>query len=320
MRRLRRSVWHAVAAVADALGPSVRAVVWTEVEQLRRGLRWTVGWNVMLARAMVRDRLSRRRHPKPSESALRASRRSETVFVFGSGASLNDIGRDEWEHFRRHDVLGFNTFYKERWVPVDFQLLRGGVYEELRWRPHAEEVASELAANPLYERTTYVVQEGFLAQHGNQLVGYGLLPRGAPVLRYRSVSGWGPPTRSLSDGLRHVVGTLDDAVNLGYCLGWKEIVLVGVDLYDSRYFWLPLDQTIAVDSATGGIRGHGVGLNGQGADQPHNTAANGVVRLMAEWREALAEDGVRLYVYNPRSLLAEVLPVYERVAAGPDQA
>ena len=40
------------------------------------------------------------------------------------------------------------------------------------------------------------------------------------------------------EGLRHVGGTLSDAVNAAACLGWTHIVLAGVDLYDSRYFWL----------------------------------------------------------------------------------
>ncbi len=42
-------------------------------------------------------------------------------------------------------------------------------------------------------------------------------------------------------------GTLVDAVNVAYCLGWKEIVLVGIDLYDSRYYWLPPDKTLTYD-------------------------------------------------------------------------
>ena len=42
-----------------------------------------------------------------------------------------------------------------------------------------------------------------------------------------------------------------DTVNVAYCLGWKHIVLVGVDLYDSRYFYLPQDSTPAIDERSG---------------------------------------------------------------------
>jgi len=35
---------------------------------------------------------------------------------------------------------------------------------------------------------------------------------------------------------------------------------------------------------------------------------------MGAWAEHLAKDGVRLSVYNPRSLLTKTLPLYERPA------
>jgi hypothetical protein len=42
---------------------------------------------------------------------------------------------------------------------------------------------------------------------------------------------------------------------------------------------------------------------------------------MEDWHRVLAQAGVRLSLYNPRSLLSEVLPLYDRsdvpgVAAG----
>ena len=100
-------------------------------------------------------------------------------------------------------------------------------------------------------------------------------------------------------------------MNCAYVLGWRRIVLVGVDLYDSRYFFLPADKTLGVDPVTG--RTTAVGANqwrGNRSSQPHNTVQIGIVDVMKSWRSILAGDGVELYVYNPRSLLADVLPVY----------
>jgi hypothetical protein len=94
-------------------------------------------------------------------------------------------------------------------------------------------------------------------------------------------------------------------------MGWKEIVLVGVDLYDSRYFFLDPDKTLAVDvERATTVPAERNSMHGQRYDSEHNTARSGVVRLMAEWREALEPVGVQLTVYNPRSLLADVLPLY----------
>jgi len=270
-------------------------------------------WNTMLADAWLRDRLNRRRYRTTSEDDVRAARISDTVFVFGSGASLNELTPAEWTHFAEHDVFGFNAFYHQEWIRTGFHLLRVGVYGDLRWQPFTREAAATIASNPHFRDTLFILQEGFLAQFSNQLLGYGLLPAGARVFRYRSAREDGPPTRRFADGLRHTAGTLADAVNCAYCAGWRRIVLVGVDLYDSRYFYLPPERTVGFDPVSGTLtvaeRNY---WRGQRYDEPHATGRLGVVSLMAEWREVLSADGVELTVYNPRSLLAGVLPVYAR--------
>lgn len=296
----------------SALGENVSFALENQSYVARtNGLAFALRWNALLADAWIRDRFARRAYVGLDEEQLRARRRSDTVFVFGSGYSLNDLRDDEWAHFREHDVFGFNEFFRQRWLPVDFHLLRVGVMESLNWRPYAEHVARGIAESPYYRDTVFIVQEGYLAQFGNQLVGYRLLPRGAGVARYKTRRGYGLPPRRLRDGLRHAVGTLDDSVNAAYVLGWKNIVLVGVDLYDSRYFWLPPDKTATSDPVTGvPIAAERNTFRGTRYDERHSTARNGVVQLMAEWSEHLRQDGVQLSVYNPRSLLAAVLPLY----------
>ena len=82
-------------------------------------------------------------------------RRSETVFVFGSGYSLNEISDAEWQHIAAHDVFGFNAFYHQRWVPANFHLLRGGLYGELRWvRAITDHLGLELVDEQAAKRQT----------------------------------------------------------------------------------------------------------------------------------------------------------------------
>lgn len=280
------------------------------------GLSGLARWTHMLSDAWIRDRVNRRHYHQLTSGQARARRKSDTVFIFGSGYSLHDLTPAEWAHFAAHDVFGFNQFFYQRWVPVDFHLLKGGFYNELRWKPYANDVASILRDNPHYERAVFVMQEGYLAQFTNQLVGYGLMPPSATLLRFRTARGEGPPGRSLSEGMRHHGGTLADAVNCAYALGWTTIVLVGVDLYDSRYFYLPADQTVVLDQATLTIGGAEHNQDrGQRFDQPHNTVRIGIVDVMANWRRLFETESVRLSVYNPRSVLADVLPVYPRPVA-----
>jgi hypothetical protein len=291
-----------------------RFLLRTELNMARAdGLGKTLRWNALLADAWLRNRINRRRYRLLSPSQASALRRSDTVFVFGSGYSLNDISPDEWRHVGAHDVFGFNAFYHQRWVAANFHLLRGGLYGELRWRRYAGEVIDAIQSNPFYRDTVFVMQEEFLAQFTNQLVGYRLLPPVRGLLRYATSRADGVlPSPQWRDGLRHIAGTLSDAVNCAFCLGWKHIVMVGVDLYDSRYFYLPPDQTPTVDRVNATVSSAPVNaLGGNRFDERHYTTRNGIVELMGEWRRYFEAEGVRLSVYNPRSLLASVVPVYE---------
>jgi hypothetical protein len=299
--------------VAKALlPPNVRHVLRVEAEALRtNGPRFTALWNAGLVEAFARDRLQRRRYVVLDEDEARAARRSDRVFIYGSGASMNDIPSEEWAAMAEHDTFGFNAFYWEQWVRVDFQLFRGGAYRVARLTHRASELRDAVAANPHFADTIFVMQDDFLGHYANFLAGGKYLPPGAKLFRYRTAPGPVPPTRSFAEGIRHAPGTLVDAVNCAYCLGWKEIVLVGIDLYDSRYYWLPPDKTLTYDPVVNSVVPGDVNLwRGNRAADPHNTVTSGIVDVMGEWREVLAEDGVSLSVYNAKSLLAEVLPVY----------
>lgn len=284
-----------------------------ELEALKgRGPAYVARWNASLADLYVRDRVGRRSYRVLREDELRATRRSDTVFVFGSGSSLNDISADGWAAIAEHDTLGFNHFWKQSWVRTDYHVIRGGIYGALDMGPQARKVAAGITANPFYSDTIFLMQDDFLGAFANYTVGHRLLPKGARIFRYTTKGGPGPPTRTFREGVRHAPGTLSDAVNLAYLTGWKEIVLAGVDLYDSRYFFLRPDETLTQDTASGTVvAGETNAFRGQRYDEPHNTFRGGVVEQMAQWHDALAADGVHVSVLNPRSLLTSVMPVYD---------
>jgi hypothetical protein len=236
------------------------------------------------------------------EDELRASRRSDTVFVFGSGGSLNEIPYLDWRHFERHDTLGFNWFVHQRFVRCDYHLIRGIPDTDLDpdvWRPQLEEYFSLLRANPCFGHTVFFVQTGFRAINGNRAIGYRYLPTANPIFLWRTNSSGDLPSESFADGLVHGHSTLQECINLAYLAGWRRIVLVGVDLYDRRYFWLPSDETRSVDER-----------RGASAAAVHDRATSGMIGDMATWSEWLADRGVDLLVHNPRSLLAAEIPVY----------
>jgi hypothetical protein len=254
------------------------------------------------------ERRQRRRYTDLDDEALRATRRSETVFIFGSGYSVNDITAAEWQAISAHDTMSFNYFPHQRLVRADYhlvgELVTGNDLRRSEWEPALREYAALIAGNPFYEQTVFLLQAGWSAYQSNRMVALGLLPAGARIFRYRRTARgvYRPPSASFAEGLVHGAATLVGCVNFAVLMGWRDVVLTGVDLFDSRYFWLPYDEARA-DMA--GIVPH---------DQPY-AMVQPLIAHLASWVPLLAARGIRLSVYNPRSLLADVMPVFRRAPA-----
>jgi hypothetical protein len=288
---------HADAGIADV---SVSRRVVTAIEWRMRS---AVARTRLLPRAAAASLACHRRisrYRQLDEPALRATRKSDTIVIFGSGYSLNDITPQGWEAISAHDTLGFNYFVHQDFVRCDYHLVREVARSEIgdRWKSDMASYFGMAAASPRYRDTIFLVQQGFRAINSNRAIGYDYLPVTNRIFRWRTILDQRMPSESLDRGLTHAQGTLAECVNFAALLGWKTIVLAGVDLYDRRYFWLPRDQPremVHQPSSVDGI---------------HSTAVNGIVELMRDWRDYYHPRGVELRVYNPRSLLAKVLPVW----------
>ena len=251
---------------------------------------WRPRHVVRAGSAWLRDRRSRRSYRLLSEEELRATRHSDTAFVFGSGRSLVDVTPEEWRRIAEYDTISLREFPRQSWVRADYHLT--GEVDEL------DAYARRLRENPLYADTVFVVMGGFFAHMGNELVGRRLLPPGARLFRFRRRSRWryAPPSRS-PRRLVHGPNSIFDAVNLAYALGYRRIVVAGADYYNKEYFWLRPAEA----------RPYELGVDAR-APWPQ---AEQVVEMMGRWRDVLAGDAVELLVYNPRSRLASRLPVFK---------
>jgi hypothetical protein len=242
-----------------------------------------------LSGAWLRDRRGRRRYRMLSEDELRALRTSETAFVFGSGRSLVDVTEPEWARIAEFNTISLREFPRQQWVRADFHLT--GEVDSL------DDYARRLRENPLYADTVFVVMGGLYAHMGNELIARGLLRPGARVFRFARSSRWryAPPSTS-PRRLVHGPNSIFDATNFAYAMGFRRIVLAGADYYNKEYFWLPPGEARPYEA-------------GVVATEPWPQAAT-VVEMMGRWRDVMAADDVELLVYNPRSLLAERLPVF----------
>lgn len=250
---------------------------------------WRPGHLLRVGRAWLRNVEGRRAYDVLTVERLRATRRSDTAFVFGSGRSLLDITEEEWRRIAEHDTISLREFPRQSWVRADYHLT--GEVDAL------PEYAQRLRENPLYADTVFVVMGGFFAHMGNELVGRRLLRPGSRVFRFRRQSRWryAPPSRT-PRRLVHGPNSIFDAVNLAYALGYTRIVVAGADYYNKEYFWLGPAESRPYEP-------------GVDASAPWPQSEQ-VVEMMGRWRDVMKEEGVDLLVYNPRSRLAERLPAF----------
>ena len=237
-----------------------------------------------------------------SEKELIASRKKDTVFIFGSGYSLNTISEKEWKFFESYDTVGFSWFVYQNWIRSDFHLIRGisdWDFDKSIWKSDLKKYFDLINSKSHYSNTTFLIQKGFSAINGNRTVGLKLLPKGSTIFRWEKSKG-PEPKFNFNEGLTHNNSVLDETVNFAFLMGWKHIVLVGVDLYDRRYFWLPPDKSRLIDT----VRNFTY----------KDPAKDGKVAFIDKWKKIFEQYNVNLYVYNPKSLLAEVLPTYKITA------
>lgn len=239
-----------------------------------------------------------------SEEELCNTKRSDTLFIFGSGYSINDLTEDECRYFEQHDTLGFNQFFHQRIIRTDYHLIRElaeNDFDPKSWKPEVKTYFNIIANNPYYRNTIFLVQTGFRAMNGNRAIGLRLLPIDNVIYLWRSLVKRPEYSPSLKLGLAHRYSTLEECVNFAFLLGWKAIVLVGVDLYDRRYFWLGPNETTGLETR-----------RDASFDQNHSTAGGGMIDNLGRWARDFERQGVKVFVYNPKSLLAKTLPVYQR--------
>jgi hypothetical protein len=146
----------------------------------------------------------------------------------------------------------------------------------------------------------------------NRLVGFGLWNKSYTIGHYLPDKLGRFPHRKIESGIVHGKSTLCSAISLAVALQYDEIVLVGVDLYDSRYFWLEPDKTLGWSDAEKKLVVSDTTVRGAAVGSVHNTVNNGIVSYLGEWNSYIERHyGARLSVYNPKSLLVATLPLFQ---------
>lgn len=186
--------------------------------------------------------------PSLSELDLAAVKGSDTLFVLGSGPSINRIPAERWQAMARHDTVGFNFWLLHPFVPKMYffeSLARDNpAYRPLlealgeRAGDYAETVKVIMDMEPPRE-SLFELPEGvrrrlyaaktitLLARDQREL---------AAGMRYLKRRGTFRPA-SRFDALLKYNGSLTSMINLGVKMRYRRIVLCGIDMKRQDYFF-----------------------------------------------------------------------------------
>lgn len=179
-------------------------------------------------------------------------RTSNTLFILGSAWSINDISDERWQIIGRHDSVGINFWPAHPFVPrffhfediaYEYQPVMYEAFQKLlrrRSEAYANTVKIITEVNAVAGRQTiFELPEGIKK---NLYVGFSMpvVARSEEELRVglrymRSIGAFSP--REKVAWLFKYGGSVIAMLTLGVIMGYKRIILCGVDLNKQDYFY-----------------------------------------------------------------------------------
>jgi hypothetical protein len=190
--------------------------------------------------------------PLLQELRLSPLKTSDTVFILGSGWSINEISDERWSAIRRHDSIGFNFWPVHPFVPriFVFENLCTGLQQDLyraffttiERRADDYERVVKIATEPHPQSKRQLLHELPPAFRKNLYVGYTspLVARSSAELesgmRYLRGNGMFTPGNSL-EWLFKYGGSVIAMLSLAVKMDYRRVVLCGIDLGKQDYFY-----------------------------------------------------------------------------------
>lgn len=187
-----------------------------------------------------------------SFKSIKERKRSDTLFVLGSGASINEISDTQWQQIRKHDTVGFNFWLIHPFVPTYYfwemplEEDRRSVFIDLLLRKQETYRDTVFIGRRVWPNMVDRVQE--ILDLTPLLDHYNALSVDLPPKSNYSKGGFEKSIKTLNQFgvidlllrkhlLFHRRGSLSDILAFSLGMGYKKIVLCGVDLLSTDYFF-----------------------------------------------------------------------------------
>jgi len=258
-------------------------------------------------------------HGKILNNEILQYKKSDTIFILGSGPSIIDISPREWVHIGKHDSIGFNYWVAHGFVPNFYMLqinqdddqtaltiledkyseyrdvpflIRGSAFARCDFDLNNKRL-DLLKKNPVYYVNEYPIAgrcqiDPFLLFKYMDALGF---------MKFGQICDFVPKWRS----------SLGLIIMLCYQMGYKKIVLCGMDMLSSDHFWdfqpyLEVKMKYSLPD---------VGTANLNSFTDPSMSLNTVPKYVYSLRDWMKEKkGVKIFVMKKRTVLYPEIELY----------
>lgn len=173
-------------------------------------------------------------------------KKTDTIFVLGSGPSINDLTDKQWMHIEQNDSIGFNWWLVHDFVPTYFILqvdsktynLTKALNDKIYLYRSVPFIIR--GSGPWFEGDADYLKILDLLRddqvHLLKLYEIHSKSELSPnsILKFLSLIGH---FKKVRPDATKIYASITLAINLCFCFGYKNIVLCGIDMKDPSHFW-----------------------------------------------------------------------------------
>lgn len=249
---------------------------------------------------------------------LRSVKRTDTVFVLGSGSSINLIGPSRWKTIQRYDSIGLNFWLFHDFVPTIyyFELVESHETDIIR-----QFTAVANKASSRYRATFKIASEfhnglmlldGLSDEFRENLCAHLSVPvyidndvqlsTSIKLLKLCGIFG----QRTAPHNLFKHAGSLSTVISMAAIMNYRRIVLCGIDLTSPAYFY----QDTALYPGVGSFQSSIPTAKHESLVPGLYRCAYPVDKIVAELKKEILDPlGIEIYVENNNSALYPNIPV-----------
>ncbi len=247
-------------------------------------------------------------------------KKTNKLYILGSGSSINDITEDEWNTIKKHDSIGVNYFYFHKFRP-SAHFVELGKSQTAFDCIHKFLLCNKERTEPVFMQIRHLINnEITLRSSKNRVYLYSpttMQSKNIDILRQYLKSCYIPFWSG--SPLIHHSSTLDCVINFAVRQGYKEICLVGVDLNNNRYFWDLSPDDMHYREAINAVNDDYKIANWVRNENSCHATVNkeltnkynclDLITYLQLLNEVIfVKNGIKLVVANPTSLLASYFP------------